>query len=150
MNNCCVVVADGRRARLFLLEEAKDLLSGSRLMERADLVNTNNAARGLDAPGKRSERNTSRQSGPMHPYGEKRLQHRVEVDRRFARNVAEQASAMVKGWKQGSLLLVAEPHMLGLMRDVLHGALKPGIEIKELARDYTHLAPSRLYRRLKL
>lgn len=150
MNNCCVVVADGSRARLFLLEEAKELVSGSRLVEVADLVNAEGTAHGGDAPRRRSERNTSRQSGPVHPYGDKRLQHRVEVDRRFAMDVAERTLSLIGGWPRGSLLLIAEPHMLGLMRDALHGALGSGIELKELAKDYTHLTSSKLHRQLRL
>jgi protein required for attachment to host cells len=150
MKNCCVVVADGRTARLYLLEEAKELVSGSRLVEQAELFNAENAARGFDAPGKRSERNTDRQSGPMHPYGDKRQQHRVEVDQRFARDVAGHTLSLLGGWKMGVLLLVAEPHMLGLMRDALQSALNSGIELKELARDYTHLTPNKLHRQLRL
>lgn len=150
MKPCCVVVADGQHASIYLLEEAKELVSGSRLVQQAELVNADNAAHGLDAPGKRSERNTSRQSGPMHPYGAKRQQHRLEIDRRFAQEAAGQACSLVRDWKQGTLLVVAEPHMLGLMRDALHGRLEGGIELKELARDYTHLTPSKLHRQLKL
>lgn len=143
MKRCCVVVADGQNARIYLLEEAQEPVSGSRLVAQAELVNNE-----IGAPGRHSERNTSRQSGPMHPYGDKRQQHRVEVDRRFAHEVATQALSRVKDWAQGTLLVVAEPHMLGLMRDALHGRLGRGMELKELARDYTHLTPGELHRQL--
>jgi protein required for attachment to host cells len=150
MNNCCVVATDGMRARIFVLERAPDLVSGSRLVEWADLVNAENAARGRAAPYRRSERNTSRQAGPMHPYGEKRQRHRLEVERRFAGDVAKSALSVVAGWSRGSLLVVAEPHMLGLMRDALRGRLPSGIQFKELAKDYTHFTPSRLRQQLGL
>lgn len=150
MNNCCVVTADRRVARIYLREEAAELVSGSRLAEQAEVLNSENMARGHDAPQTRSERNTSRQSGPMHPYGDQRQQHRLEIDRRFARDVAGKAVSIVGSWRNGSLLVIAEPQMLGLLRDALDGRLAKEIELKELARDYTHLTPGKLHRLLKL
>jgi len=148
MANCFVITADGARARMFVLEKDTALQSGSRLIEKIDLINTDYTARGTDAPGVRTERNTSRQSGPMHPQDAERGRHRIEVERRFAREIAAHASAMMQAKGAGKLIVVAEPRMLGLLRRPLRVAAGKRAAIDELARNHTHLTPSRLHRRL--
>lgn len=148
MNNWCVVVADGARARIFVLEPGGGRAGDSSLVEKADLANVGYSARGADAPQVRTERNTNRQTGPMHPVGEKREQHRLEVERRFGVQVAARVAALVKGWNDGSIVLVADPRLLGLMRKVLREAVKPEIALKELAKDYTHLSTTDLHEHL--
>src|SRR3970040_784019 len=64
-DHCCVVVANGLRARFFVVEETAHPRARYRLAERADLTNAESAARGVNAPGVRTERNTNRQLGPM-------------------------------------------------------------------------------------
>lgn len=146
MDACVVIAADGARARMFLLEKDGELQAGSRLVEKVDLANTEYMARGKDAPRVRTERNTSRQAGPMHPQDAERDWHRVEMERRFAREVALHASALAKG--RGKLILVASPRMLGLIRRPLRAAVSPRVNISELARDHTRLTPARLHQRL--
>lgn len=146
MDECVVIAADGARARMFLVEKDADLQAGSRLIEKVDLVNTDYLVRGKEAPRVRTERNTSRQAGPMHPQDAERDWHRIEVERRFAREIAAHASALVKG--RGKLVLVAAPRMLGLIRQPLRSAISARVNISELARDHTRLTPARLYQRL--
>jgi protein required for attachment to host cells len=148
MDNCFVIAADGARARMFLLEMDTALQAGSRLVEKIDLVNTDYTARGKDAPGVRSERNTSRQAGPVHPQDAERDRHRIELERRFAREIVAHALAIVKAGGAGKLILVAEPRMLGLIRRPLRAAAGKRVTISEIARNHTHLTPSRLHQRL--
>lgn len=148
MANCFVIAADGARARMFLLQKDSTLQAGSRLVEKIDLVNTDYTARGKAAPRVRSERNTSRQAGPMHPQDAERDWHRIEVERRFAREITAHASAMFKAGGAGKLILVAEPRMLGLVRRPLRAAVGSRVTISEIARNHTHLTPSRLHQRL--
>lgn len=148
MANCFVIVADGARARMFVLEKNDALRAGSCLIEKIDLVNTRYTARGKDAPGVRSERNTSRQAGPMHPQDAERDRHRIEIERRFAREIAAHASAMVKAGRADKVILAAEPRMLGLLRAPLRAAAGKRVMVSEIARNHTHLTPSRLHQRL--
>jgi protein required for attachment to host cells len=148
MTNCFVISADGARARMFVLEKDAELQAGSRLVEKIDLVNTNYTARGKDAPGVRSERNTSRQAGPVHPQDAERDRHRIELERHFAREIAAHASTMAKAGGAGKVILVAEPRMLGLLRRLLATAVGKRVTISEIARNHTHLTPSRLHQRL--
>ena len=148
MANCFIIAADGARARMFLLEKDPALQAGSRLVEKIDLVNTDYRARGTDAPQVRSERNISRQAGPVHPQDAERERHRIEVERRFAREIAAHAASMAKVGDAGKLILVAAPRMLGLLRRPLRAAITPRVTISEIARNHTHLTPSRLHQRL--
>jgi protein required for attachment to host cells len=145
--NTCVVVADGARARLFLVDTSE--ADKTRLVEMEDLVNTEYQARGRDVlPTARSTRNTSRQSGPVHPYAQRRLRHRLELEKRFAQDVAGKVAGLTQSWSRGSVILIAEPRMLGLLREAGRGVLKHGVTTKELAKDYTQLAVSELHEHL--
>ena len=150
MNNWCVVVADGARARIFLLDPGGGRAGAPSLVEKTDLINAGYSLRGTEAPKVRTERNTNRQTGPVHPVGEKREQHRVEVERRFGAQIAECAAALVNGWSSGAIVLVAEPRLLGLMREGLRNAVKSEIALKELARNYTHFSAAELHEHLAL
>jgi len=145
MDHVCVVVAGSSRARLFLLQESDAPRATSRLVERGSLANPSLRSRGGSVTGRpRTETNTNREAGPMHPIGAQRARHRVELERRFSTGIARKAAGLAKSWAAGTILLVADPRMLGFLRDAARGALKPGISVKELAKDYAHLSASRL------
>lgn len=147
-SDCVVLVADGVRARLFTLERDADLQCGARLREVEDWVNTDYTARGTDAPQMKTERNTSRQAGPMHPQGAERQWHRSELARRFAHEVTNRTVALIKAQHAGALVVVAEPKMLGHVRGPLHDALAGKTKVSEWGRNYTNLAPDVLFERL--
>jgi protein required for attachment to host cells len=142
MNKTCIVVADGARARFFLIEAA-ETKAGSKLAEKGELKNDEHRHGNPDNIG-------NRDAGPVHPHGAQRERHRLELDRRFGQEIARQVAAITKGWKQGTLVLVAEPRLLGLLREPLHKALHPGVALKELAKDYTRLPSAELLEHLAL
>jgi len=149
MDNLCVVVADARRARLFTLQARAAPRAPFRLAERGTLANMTLRARGRSVTGRvRTETNTNRQAGPMHPMGAQRERHRIELERRFALAVARRAAALARNWVTGSVVLVAEPRMLGFLRGAVRSAVRPAIRVKELAKDYARLTASRLLDRL--
>lgn len=147
MADTCVVVADGARARLFLADAAG--ADDTQLVEMEDLVNAEYQARGRDVlPAVHSTRNTGRQSGPMHPYAQRRLRHRLELEKRFAQDVAGKVAALTQSWSRGSVVLIAEPRMLGLLREAGRGVIRHGVAVKELAKDYTQLTVFELQEQL--
>ncbi len=149
--NACIIVADGGRGRLFAVVEDGSTQGRVSLVERESLVNPDYRARGEDSPGRtKSERVTNRQAGDVHPIDARRDQHRLELERRFAREIAEHAAQFTRGWSHGSVVLVAEPRLLGLVREPLHRALNPAVELKELAKDYSHLTAAELRDHLAL
>jgi protein required for attachment to host cells len=149
MDNVCVVVAGGRRARLFLVRESASPRAPIRLVERGVLDNADLRTRGRSVTGRvRTETNTNREAGPMHPMGAQRERHRIELERRFSVEVARRAAALARDWTTGSIVLVADPRMLGLLRAAVRGALKRAIRVRELAKDYARLTGPRLQDRL--
>ncbi len=148
MNKHMVVVADGARASLFVVEKDATLQVGSRLVKKADLLNADYLARGKDAPQVKTERNTNSESGPMQTQGAMRDRHRAELERRFAHDVAAKCAELLKTEPRGALVLVAGARMLGYIREPLHKALAKSVVITELARSYTRLSPHTLHLRL--
>lgn len=148
--NACVIAADGGRARLFVAIE-DGARPGLSLVERESLVNPEYRARGAELPGRtKSERVTNRDAGDVHPIDARRDQHRLELERRFAREIAQRAAALTQSWRGGSVVLVADPRMLGLLRDPLRKALSQDIDLKELAKDYSHCTAAELRDHLAL
>jgi protein required for attachment to host cells len=147
MNKTCIVVADAGLARFFDVEADESPRVKVKLVERAVLTNdTDLKSRGESVTGKvRSETNTDRGSGPVHPMGARRERHRVELERRFGLEIAQQAAAMTRSWTNGAVVFVAEPRFLGITRESMRQALARQIELKEIARDYAHLTPTDLY-----
>ena len=149
MSELCIVVADGARARLFVVEPDGASRKGARLVEQAALTQPDLRALGTSVTGRpRTETNTNRQAGPVHPIGAQRERHRLEIERRFAAIITETAAGLVDDWPRGTVVLIAEPRMLGFLRDTVRSVLKPGIAVKELARDFSSLTVAELYDRL--
>jgi len=140
MDRTCIVVADVKHARFFSVEQ-DDTDSGTRLVERLALVNSEVEPGGLEA-----ERGDDRQAGKKTSPTEPRHQQlSLEPGRRFRRDIARHTVEMTRDWKTGTVVLVAGPHLLGLTREALRDALEPGVELKELARDYAWLDAARIH-----
>jgi protein required for attachment to host cells len=147
MNNTCLIVADGSSARLFVVVPYDSPRRKLRLKKEATLVNMETKTRGRSGAGQvKSERNTNRQAGPMHPIGAERGRHRLEHERRFGAEIVERAMDLTAGWQQGVMILIAEPRLLGLMRERLRSALKSEIRLEELAKNYNGLSTAELER----
>ncbi len=151
MNHNCVVVAGGSRARFFTLEEAKhpEIQSGPNLLEINDLVNPERDVHDSELwsetkPGR--NRNTA--GGPAHGYDDHRNQHADEFERRFARDVAQEAARMTNNQNSKNLVLVAQKRMLGFLRDAMAPLAKSGIKIHELAKDLSKLPPQQVHEHL--
>jgi len=145
MDNVCVVVAGSRQARIFLVQESDAPRAPVRLIERGTLGNPDLRTRGRSVTGRvRTETNTNRQAGPVHPIGAQRARHEVELERRFSTEVARKAASVARNWTTGSVVLIADPRMLGFLRGAMRSALNPAIRVKELAKDYVRLTTSRL------
>jgi len=147
------VVAGFRLARFYCIEAVDSPRVKMKLVEQSSLSNpgADLKALGRSMSGRpRTETNTNREAGPMHPIGAQRERHRLELDRRFCQEIARETAAVTKEWNGGAVVLVAEPRQLGLMREPLRHVLHQGIELKELAKDFTNLTPAELCKRLTL
>ena len=152
MNKTCVVVADAGVARFYDVEVVNTPRARLALVEGPPLNNdTDLKSRGAAVTGRvRTETNTDRGAGPVHPIGEQRERHRGELDRRFGQEIVLRIGEITSGWPGGLVVLVAEPRLLGLVREPLRRTLNARIELKELAKDYTKLTAKELLERLGL
>jgi protein required for attachment to host cells len=151
MSRTCIVVVDAKRARFFTVEAGDSPRNRATLVERETLANPDLGELGKSISGQpRTETNTNREAGPVHPIGARRERHRLELERRFGREIARVGGEMTAGWKEGTLMLIAEPRLLGLTRACVREALPSALTLKELARNYSQLSASELRDRLDL
>jgi len=151
MKDCWVIVADGARARFMALEQRNEQprRAALRLVESARLSNPDHTVKGRrDTRKIKSGRDTGRGRMAPHGYTDKREPHEEEVLRRFASRIAAQAAALAAAGKATSMVLVADPRMLGLLRVALEPVAKAGVKLRELAHDYTWCTAPQLQRHL--
>lgn len=118
-----------------------------KLVEQLVLVNPATQARGKKVVERvKTDRISDREAGPVHPIGAQRERHRLEHERRFGGEIVERAAGLVMNWSEGRMLLIAEPRLLGLMRERLRQALRRTIKLEELAKGYSGLSTAELER----
>lgn len=151
MNRTCIIVADARHARFFGVERSDTPRHGMKLVEQGTLSSPDPSDLGATVTGRpRTETNTNREAGPVHPIVAQRARHRLEHERGFAREIARHAAELTNLWKDGVVILIAEPRMLGLSRESLRNALNSTVDLKEVAKNYASLTAAELRDRLDL
>jgi protein required for attachment to host cells len=145
MSRFLVAVVDGANARFLTLEPlaAPELESGPDLIERCELLNPANAMAGQElwASGKTGRNRGSGSRG--HSYDDHRGNHLIEFERRFAQAIAAQIDALVQEHALNALVLVAEPHILGILREGL--GPQGRLPTQELAKDLRRMTPRQLH-----
>jgi protein required for attachment to host cells len=68
-------------------------------------------------------------------YDDHRDSHRQEVERQFAKRVAETIGVAVRERSPQKLVIAADPRMLGLLRTTMSKNLTNGTEVLELPED---------------
>lgn len=149
MEPVLIVVADAGQARFLALEREGEAGGRTRLVEEEALVQRAPAPGEIPSGRVRTETNTDREAGPVHPIVAQRERHERELERRFARRIAERLAERTRDWPRGRVVLVAEPRLLGLLREALQAGRDARLRLDELAKDYTPLAPEELRERLE-
>lgn len=150
MNQYCVVVTNGARARFFTLEASQfpELESGPNLVELSALSNPQHDASGNQLWSEpKTGRNRAGIGGPAHGYDDHRTQHQEEYDRRFANDVAQECYRLSQAHGASELVLVSQKRMLGYLRSAMESRLN-GIRTTEIAKDLSKLSPRELHEHL--
>lgn len=142
----CVVVADAGTARTFLTQIRAD--GKLQLVERAVLNNQGRPS--PPHPGMAADTLPESKAAQPDGHASSRLRPHGEIERRFAREIAELIAETVKDWSDGVVVLAADAAMLGLIREIAQDALPRGVMLKSLARDYARLTAEELLQRLDL
>ncbi len=142
-----IAVIDSTKARFLTLdtEQLPDDNFGPNLIEREDLYNPAN-----ELPGQELWANTktgrNRSAGARaHSYDDHREKHMVEFERRFAQNISNKIVSLIRVYKSGNLLLIAEHRILGLMREILIPILPKNLKLIDLAKDLCQVKPKELH-----
>jgi protein required for attachment to host cells len=130
---CCIVVADGSRARLFTRSAWNQPLV---LTDSHDNPVARQKTRELltDGPGK------TQTSDPLSSPGE------IEEDR-FAKRLAAQLTRSIHDGVYENMVLVASPRFLGSLRAELPRATRERVTL-ELPKNWTALSPAQIQHHL--
>ncbi|MGK7907800.1 MAG: host attachment protein [Synechococcus sp.] len=147
MNRFLVVTIDGTKARFFTFEpeELPGSDSGSKLIEREQLSNPSHSLHGQDLWANTKTGRNRGTNGQGHTYDDRRQNHVVEFERQFTKGIANKIVELNQTFATQRLLLVAEPQILGIMRDSLSSILPKSHRISELAKDICHFKPHEIH-----
>lgn len=144
MTAITLVVADAARARLFTYQPFEETGNGApRLNERADLVDPARRLRPSQLLSETRPPSDRTPTGRGYAADDHRDEYIHELDRRFASDIMRQAEAIIAETGSQRLIVVASPHMLGLMRHHTD-RLRDQLDVDETALDLTHETLPRL------
>lgn len=137
MGQYLVAVIDGTKARFFTLNstEVTEYEAGPNLVEHESLHNAEKEMQGQELWANTKTGRNRGTAGQAHSYDDHRSQHMVEFERRFAQNITQHLGELTKTYPIRQLVLVAEPQILGILRDTLRPSLPPKLTIHEVAKD---------------
>jgi protein required for attachment to host cells len=137
MNHTLVMVLNGTKARFFGLEFADfpENESGPSLIEHEALINEANELAGADLWASSKTGRNRGSAGQSHSYDDHRQNHVVEFEQRFSQDIVSRMQSLIESHKIRHLLLVAEPQMLGIVREPINAEISKTVEVKELAKD---------------
>ena len=136
MNRFLVVTIDGTKARFFTFEPADLPIddSGSKLIEREQLDNPSNSLHGQELWANTKTGRNRGSKGKGHTYDDRRQNHVIEFERQFTKEIVNKIIELDRTYSTQRLLLVAEPQILGIMRERLSSILPRTHRISELAK----------------
>lgn len=147
MQNYVVAVVNSSKARLFVLEPAKfpEYEPSAKLVEVATLLSSTQELQGQELWSNTKPGRNRGSAGQAHGYDDHRENHLVEFERRFAQTIAAKLTEFLQARQPHQLLLVAEPKILGIMREVLIPDLPKNLKVSELAKDLCQLSTHELH-----
>jgi protein required for attachment to host cells len=147
MNRYLVAVIDGTKARFLTLKpsELPGYEPGPSLMEHEALLSANSELQGQDLwTSSKTGRNRG-VAGQAHSYDDHRDNHLIEFERRFTQSITNKIVNLLQTHQIQQLLMIAEPQILGLMREAITPVLPKNIKIHELAKELCQLKPHELH-----
>jgi protein required for attachment to host cells len=132
-----VAIIDHAHARFLVLVPMK-ADGGFTFIEQAGLNLPEGAASGAELWSSKTGRNQGPQ-GQAHSYDDHRQEHAIGFERHFAHSIASHMNLIVQDRHLQSVLLVAAPQTLGLMRQALEPVLPKTAKLTDVAKDLCHL-----------
>ncbi|OUL22624.1 host attachment protein [Nostoc sp. T09] len=147
MNRYLVAVIDGTKARFLTLKpsELSGYESGPNLIEHEALLSSNSELQGQELWTSTKTGRNRGVAGQAHSYDDGRDNQMIQFERRFTQSIAAKIVNFIQAHQIQQLLMIAEPRILGLIREALTPILPRNIKTHELAKELCHLKPSELH-----
>lgn len=150
MANICALVMNAARARYFVLRDsgASPFEGGPELEEHKDLANPQATLPERNLYANLRGANRSHPGGPEHNYDDHREQHTEEITRRFVKESLAAAAELVQQEGARTLVVAANPTMLGELRPLLAGQRELSDKVVECSKDLTTHPPRSIHEAL--
>lgn len=145
MSKYIVAAIDGTKARFLTLEPGELGAPGPKAIEHEGLANAAQEMQGQELWSSSKTGRNRGVGGQAHSYDDGREHHMIEFERRFAQAIATRIVELAQMHQAHQLILVAEPQILGLMREALAPVLPKTLKMSELAKDLCHFKPHELH-----
>ncbi|MDH5302063.1 MAG: host attachment protein [Gammaproteobacteria bacterium] len=147
MSDCCLLVADEARARIFAVRG--DNVTGYCLIEMNSLANPEARLADRDLWSETQPGGTaSSRSGKLHSYDDHRERQRAEHERAFAKRAASVAVQACAEENAYELLVVASKPMLGVLREALDDLCPSFLTRQDVAKNLTKLSSAEIVEHL--
>lgn len=145
MSKFVIAVVSGTQARLFTLEESELFPERANLKEHQGLNNPTGELQGKELWANTKTGRNRGSNGQAHSYDDHRQDHVIELERQFAQKIISRIIDLLESQQARQLILVAEPQILGLMREDLKTALPKNVYLRELSKDICSFSLSQIH-----
>lgn len=147
MAKFAVAVINGTQARFFTLDSqlSSEYESGPYLSEHESLNNHVNEIHGQDLWANTHTGRNRASSGKSHVYDDHRQNHEVEFERKFASKISNTMIDLIKDHDARQLILVAEPKILGLIRETMTDKLFSNLNVSEVTKDICQFSVNQIH-----
>lgn len=142
-----VAVINGTQARFFTLDSTatSEYESSPNLIEHEGLVDSTKELHGQELWANTKTGRNKGTSGQAHSYDDHRQNHEVEFEKRFAHKITTAMGNLIQTHQARHLILVAEPQILGILREVMNDSLFKNLKVDEVDKDICQLKTTQIH-----
>ncbi len=147
MGKFAIAVINGSQARFFILDStaSSEYESGPNLIEHEGLADSTRELHGQELWANTKTGRNRGSNGQAHSYDDHRQNHQIEFEKRFANKISNTMLNNIQTHQARHLILVAEPQILGMVRESMTSSLFKNLNIKEVAKDICHLKSNQIH-----
>ncbi|VEP18715.1 Host attachment protein [Hyella patelloides LEGE 07179] len=147
MGKFAVAVINGTQARFFTLDSAatSEYESSPNLIEHKCLVNSTRELHGQELWANTKTGRNKGSNGQAHGYDDHRQNHEIEFEKRFANKISSAMGNLIQIHQARHLVIVAEPQILGMMREAMTDSLFKNLNVHEVAKDICNLKSNQIH-----
>ena len=142
-----VAVINRSQARFLTLDSSatSEYESSPNLIEHECLVNTTGELHGQELWANTKTGRNRGSNGQAHGYDDHRQKHEMEFEKKFASKINLELNDLIQAHQARHLIIVAEPQILGMMRNAINSSVMKNLNIDEVAKDICHLKTNQIH-----